>query len=72
MSDHINEGAIKVIEIIGVSQENFDDAIQKGVSKAADSVKGITGLEVMRQTAKVRDGRPTEFRVALKLAFAVQ
>ena len=72
MGDHIEQGAVKVIEIIGISQESFEDAVQQAVTKASDSVKGITGIEVMKHSAKVRDGKITEFHANLKVAFAVQ
>jgi len=72
MSDHIEKGAVKIIEVIGVSQESFEDAVQQGVMKASESVKGISGVEVMKYCAQVRDGKVTEFHANMKLAFAVQ
>jgi len=51
MSNHINEGAVKVIEIIGISSKSFDDAIAQAVSKASKTVKGITGFEVIKHMA---------------------
>ena len=72
MSDWIDKGAIKVIEVIGVSDESFDDAVQRAVAKAAESVKGITGVEVVNMNARVQDGKIHQYRVACKLAFAVR
>jgi flavin-binding protein dodecin len=72
MSSHIQSGAVKVIEIIGVSQESFEDAVQKGVSKASESIQGITGIEVIRHSAKVKDGQITEYHSNMKVAFAVK
>ncbi len=31
---HINEGAVKVIEIIGISTKSFEDAVQQALEKA--------------------------------------
>lgn len=72
MSTHIERGALKVIELIGVSDESFDDAINQAVTKASESIKGITGVEVMSMNAKVNDGVITEYRTALKVAFIVR
>lgn len=72
MSEWIDRGAIKVIEVIGVSDESFDDAVKRAVAKAAESVKGITGVEVVNMNAKVKDGDIIQYRVACKLAFAVR
>ena len=72
MSEKISDGAIKVIEIIGVSSKSFEDAIHKGVSKASESIKGITGVEVLKQSAKVKDGKPNQYNAHLKVAFVVK
>ena len=42
MEEHISHGVIKVIEIVGVSQESFDDAVSQGLRQAAASVRDIT------------------------------
>ena len=71
MSNHINEGAIKFIEIIGISSKGFDDAITQALKKASKTVKGITGFEVMKHMASVEDGKIKQYKVNLKLAFPV-
>jgi len=71
MSNHINEGAVKVIEIIGISPKSFDDAIQQALTKASKTVKGISGFEVIKQMASVENGKITQYKVDLKLAFSV-
>ena len=43
---HISDGAVKVIEIIGISSKSFDDAVAQALDKASKSVKGITGFEI--------------------------
>lgn len=72
MSDYIERGAIKVIEVIGVSTESFEDAVHQAVAKAAESVRGITGIEVTNLSGQVRDGRISQYRAAVKLAFTVR
>ncbi len=71
MSRRIERGAIKVIELIGISDESFDDAVRQAVTKAADSISGITGVEVQSMNAGVIDGSIVQYRVAVKIAFAV-
>lgn len=68
---HINEGAVKVIEIIGISSKSFDDAIHQALDRASKSVKGITGFEVIKHMASVENGKITQYKVDLKLAFPV-
>ena len=71
MSTHINEGAVKVIEIIGISSKSFDDAIVQALSKASKTVKGVTGFDVIKHMASVEDGKIKQYKVNLKLAFPV-
>jgi len=71
MSDYIAKGAIKVIEVIGVSDKSWEDAVGQAVAKASESVKGITGVEVTAQTARVSDGKVVQYNATVKLAFVV-
>ena len=71
MSTHINEGAVKIIEIIGISSKNFDDAIVQALNKASKTVNGITGFEVIKHMASVEAGNIKQYKVNLKLAFPV-
>ena len=72
MSDFIDVGAVKVIEVIGVSDKGFEDAVSRAVAKAAESISGITGVEVIKMNARVEEGRIVQYRAACKLAFAVK
>ncbi len=72
MNNYITRGVVKVIEVIGVSEQSFDDAVTQAVSKAAESLEGITGVEVQNMTARVRDGRISQYHVTVKLAFGVR
>jgi flavin-binding protein dodecin len=63
---------IKVIELIGTSAKNWEDAANNAVKEAQETVKGITGLEVVAQTAKVESGEIVEYRTNVKVAFLVQ
>ena len=63
---------VKVIEIIGTSASSWEDAANNAITEAAETVKGITGLEVMAQTAKVEENSITEFRTTVKIAFLVK
>ena len=68
---HIESGAVKIIQIIGVSEESWEDAVAQAVSKSADTIKGISGVEVVAFTAKVEDGKVVRYNAACKIAFAV-
>lgn len=60
---------VKIIELIGTSSKNFEDAIQDAVNTASKSLRGVTGVDVMGQTAVVKNNKIVEFRVNVKVAF---
>lgn len=62
---------LKVIEILASSPKSWEDATEKGIAKAAQSVKEIKSAFVQSQSAVVTDGKVTEYRVNLKLSFEV-
>jgi dodecin len=63
---------LKVIEVLASSPTSWEDATQKAVAKAAKSVKHIRSVYVQDQSAQVKDGKVTEYRVNLKLTFEIE
>jgi flavin-binding protein dodecin len=63
---------IKVIELIGTSKKNWEDAANNAIKEAAETISEITGLEMINQTAKVEKGKIVEYRANLKAAFKVK
>lgn len=62
----------KVIEINASSSKGIEDAVQHGLSKAAESVKGIKGAWVNEIKVVTRDdGSIAEWRVNMKINFVV-
>jgi flavin-binding protein dodecin len=72
MTEQLDTSALKIIEIMGVSSESFADAVNAAVAKAAESINGITTVDVTRQTGTVVDGRIVRYEVTVKLSFAVR
>jgi flavin-binding protein dodecin len=62
---------IKVIELIGTSTESWEDAANNAAKEAQETIKGISGLEVVGQTARIEKGAITEYRANVKIAFLV-
>ena len=72
MSEQLDGSAIKIIEIMGVSTASFDDAVNSAVAKAAESINGITRIEVVKQTGTIVDGQIARYEATVKLSFAVR
>ena len=63
---------LKVIEVLSSSEVSWEDAARKGVDKASQTIKHIRSIYVKEQSAKVRDGGITEFRVNMKITFELE
>jgi flavin-binding protein dodecin len=63
---------LKIIEISSVSTESFEDAIRKGISRTAKTVRNINVAEIEDQSVTVEEGQVKEFQVKMKVKFAVQ
>ena len=72
MPDRLDTNAVKIIEIMGVSTESFEDALGHAVAKASESINGISHVEVVHQTATIRDGKVARYEITVKLSFVVR
>jgi flavin-binding protein dodecin len=59
----------RVTQITASSPKGFDDAVRSGLERASRTVRGITGLHVVEQKAKVENGKIAEFRVTMDVTF---
>ncbi|HEY6884601.1 MAG TPA: dodecin family protein [Nitrososphaeraceae archaeon] len=64
----------KIEEIVGTSDKGWEDAAQVAVNEAIKTVRGIHGIEVVDQTAKVdsNTGKITQYRTCIKFSFSVE
>jgi len=65
MSEHI----YKMLEVIGSSKTGTDDAIQKAVAKAAESLRNLDWFEVTETRGHIVDGKITHYQVRLNIGF---
>jgi hypothetical protein len=62
----------RVTELVASSDRSFEEAIRQGVERAAKTLRGITGVEVTRQTVKVEKNKIKEYRVHLNVTFVLE
>jgi hypothetical protein len=62
----------RVTEIRASSPEGFQEAVLEGVRRAARTLRGITGIEVLDKRVKVEGGKIVEYRVDMKLIFVLE
>lgn len=72
MSENIDSGAIKIVEVIGVSEKSFENAVEQAVKKASKTIEGINGAEILKFSVRINDGKISQYRANVKLAFPVK
>lgn len=64
--------AVKVIKVLGTSEESWQDAAEEAVEQASRTIDGIHGVEVEDWTAEIENDRIVEYRATVEIAFPVQ
>lgn len=65
------EEIYKLIELVGISDKSYEDAIQKAVSVASETLKGLSWFEVVELRGKIEDGKVLEYQAKLHIAFKI-
>jgi flavin-binding protein dodecin len=68
MTDH----AYKSIEITGSSPEGVTQAIDRAVTKASQSLRGLDWFEVTEIRGYIDDGSIAHYQVTLKVGFRLE
>ena len=61
----------RITEVISTSSISFDDAIKKGIERAARTLDNVNGAWVQDQKVTVENGSIVEFEVTLKITFVL-
>ncbi len=62
----------KSIELVGVSEVGFDDAVRVAVQRAAETMRNLRWLEVMDQRAYIKGGDVQQFQVTVRIWFELE
>jgi dodecin len=61
----------KVSEISATSATSFDDAIQRGLARAAKTLRHIRGAWIKEQYVRCDEGRIVEYQVNMMVTFVL-
>ena len=61
----------KNIEITSTSPSSFEDAIEKGISRATRTIDNVRGAWIKEQKINVSNGKATEYQVMMILTFVL-
>lgn len=67
MSDHV----YKKIELTGSSTVSIEDAVQRAVAKAGETVRNLRWFEVVDTRGYIEDGAVAYYQVTVKVGFTL-
>jgi len=67
MTDHV----YKLLELTGSSSTSIEDAVQKAIGKAHQTVRNIRWFEVTETRGHVVEGRIADWQVSIKVGFTL-
>jgi flavin-binding protein dodecin len=68
MSDHI----YKTIELVGSSSRGVEDAVQKAIAKASETVRNLRWFQVLETRGHIEGARVAHWQVTLKVGFTLE
>lgn len=68
MSDHV----YKSLELTGSSSVGIEDAVNKAIAKASETVRNIQWFNVVETRGHVVDGKVAHWQVTVKLGFTLE
>jgi len=64
--------AVKIIKVLGTSEESWPDAADEAVRQASETIDEVHGVEVEDWTAQVEGGEVSEYRATVEISFPVK
>jgi flavin-binding protein dodecin len=61
----------RVTQVIGASPHSWEDAVRNALERANKTLRGITGIEVLKENAAVENGKIAEFRAMVQVTFVL-
>lgn len=62
----------KSIDLVGVSDNSFEDAVRVAVRRAAETMRELRWLEVLDQRAYIKGGDVQQFQIRVRLWFELE
>lgn len=62
----------RVTDIIAESPTSFEDAVQVGFNRAAQTLRGITGMRIVEMRVSVKDNKINTYRVKMEVIFILE
>lgn len=63
---------VRTTEISASSEKGFEDAVNKGIKRFAQTIDKVEGAWIKEQKVVVKDGQVSEYRVTMKVSFILK
>lgn len=63
---------VKIMELVSSSPNSWQEAVDSGIKRAVQTVRNVSGVDVLTWKVDVQNDKITEYRVSMKVAFAVE
>ena len=68
MEDHI----YKLLDLVGTSEKSIEDAIQKAIQRANETIRNLRWFEVVQIRGQIEGGQVQHYQVTLKVGFTME
>ncbi len=68
MTDHV----YKMLELTGSSEVSIEDACQRAIAKASETVRNIRWFNIAETRGHVQDGKVAHWQVTVKVGFTLE
>ena len=68
MSDHV----YKRIELTGSSTKSIEDAVEKAIAKAGETIRNMRWFEITETRGHIEDGKVGHWQVSVKVGFTLE
>ncbi|TRO57300.1 dodecin family protein [[Eubacterium] cellulosolvens] len=63
---------VKILELVGSSNNSWDDAVKNALTEASKTVEHIVGIDVLGFKAEVEGNKIANYKAHVKVAFSVE
>jgi dodecin len=68
----MSEHTYKVIELVGSSKQSIEDAVQRALTKASQSLRNLRWFTIAETRGVIEDGKIGYWQVTLKVGFTLE
>lgn len=62
----------RTTEVIGSSPTSWEDAVKTALERANKTLRNLTGLEITKMNASIKDGKIAEYRAHVRITFILE